>query len=80
MKVIDQPVAVVVELVAGNLSRVDPEVGGQIFMGLADSATLAVRAGETTYSSPLPPVSEETLMQEELSILGRDPVFERVLL
>ena len=37
MKVIDQPVAVVVELVAGNLIRVDPEVGGQIFMGLADS-------------------------------------------
>ncbi len=53
---------------------------GELFMGLADSATLTVRAGEKTYSSPLPPVSEETLMREELSILGRDPAFERVLL
>ena len=29
--------------------------------------------------APLPALTEEALMQEELSILGRDAVFERVL-
>jgi len=31
------------------------------------------------YRSPLPSVSEEALMQEELGILGPDPVYERAL-
>ena len=30
-------------------------------------------------SAVLPPDSEESLMREELSILGRDSVFDRVL-
>ena len=44
-----------------------------------DSAALEVRDGAKTYTSPLPGISEEVLMREELSILGRDPVFDRVL-
>jgi glucose-6-phosphate dehydrogenase assembly protein OpcA len=60
---------------AMTFSRAD----GELSIRLADSGSLAVRAGERTYVSPLPPVTEETLMREELSILGRDPVFDRVL-
>jgi glucose-6-phosphate dehydrogenase assembly protein OpcA len=46
---------------------------------LKDENTLEIRTGETVYTSPLPGVSEEMLMGEELSILGGDPVFDRVL-
>ena len=46
---------------------------------LAEGSTLEVRSGERRYAALLPPDSEECLMREELSILGRDPVFERVL-
>jgi glucose-6-phosphate dehydrogenase assembly protein OpcA len=37
------------------------------------------RAGGRSYRTPLPPVTEEALMREELSILGPDSVFDRVL-
>jgi glucose-6-phosphate dehydrogenase assembly protein OpcA len=53
--------------------------GGERSIQLAASGSLQVRAGERTYASPLPPITEETLMREELTILGRDPVFDRVL-
>ena len=43
------------------------------------TGSLEVRTGDRVYSALLPPDSEECLMREELSILGRDPVFERVL-
>ena len=42
-------------------------------------ALIFVRTAEQDYVTPLPAVTEESLMHEELSILGRDPVFERVL-
>lgn len=44
-----------------------------------EASSLEVRTGERSYSALLPPDSEECLMREELSILGRDPAFERVL-
>jgi hypothetical protein len=53
--------------------------GEELSIRLKDSASLEVRDGEKTYSSPLPGVSEEMLMREELSILGSDPVFDRLL-
>ena len=46
---------------------------------LGDGSSLEVRTAERTYWAVLPPDSEESLMHEELSILGRDPVFDRVL-
>ncbi len=48
-------------------------------MRLAEASTLDVRTPGENYLAPLPAVTEEALMQEELSILGRDAVFERVL-
>jgi glucose-6-phosphate dehydrogenase assembly protein OpcA len=44
-----------------------------------EPSSLEVRTGERSYSALLPPDSEDCLMREELSILGRDPAFERVL-
>ena len=46
---------------------------------LGEGSSLEVRTAERSYSAVLPPDSEECLMHEELSILGRDPVFDRVL-
>jgi len=43
------------------------------------TSSLEVRMATRTYSAQLPPDSEECLMHEELSILGRDPAFEGVL-
>ncbi|MDP9115476.1 MAG: glucose-6-phosphate dehydrogenase assembly protein OpcA [Acidobacteriota bacterium] len=65
----------------------DPGMHSVIFTGagremsikLEGKGTLEVNTGERVYSALLPPDSEECLMHEELSILGRDPVFERVL-
>ena len=53
--------------------------GEEISITYQDSKSLEVRIGEKTYSSPLPELSEEMLMREEVSILGDDPVFDRVL-
>ena len=38
-----------------------------------------VRDGGRRYHSPLPPLSEDALMSEELSLLDADAVFDRVL-
>lgn len=46
---------------------------------LGEGSSLEVRTADRTYSAVLPPDSEQCLMHEELSILGRDPVFEQVL-
>lgn len=40
---------------------------------------LEIHAGGKVHTSPLSPGLEEALMREELSILDRDPAFERVL-
>jgi len=44
-----------------------------------DKATMEVHCGGRTRRSSMVLVSEETLMSEELSILGPDPVFDRIL-
>ncbi len=44
-----------------------------------DVTTLEVQTGGRIRRSTLPLLSEETLMSEELSILGPDPVFDKVL-
>lgn len=46
---------------------------------LGEGSSLEVRTAERSYSAILPPDSEECLMREELSILGPDPVFDRIL-
>lgn len=51
----------------------------EISIHCKDSRTLEVCDADTVYASPLPGASEEMLMREELSILGRDPVFDQVL-
>ncbi len=53
--------------------------GAETSIRLGDGSSLEVRTAERSYSAVLPPDSEECLMREELSILGRDPVFDRVL-
>jgi len=53
--------------------------GSETSIRLGEGSSLEVRTAERSYSAVLPPDSEECLMREELSILGRDPVFERVL-
>jgi glucose-6-phosphate dehydrogenase assembly protein OpcA len=53
--------------------------GAETSVRLGEGSSLEVRTAERTYSAVLPPDSEECLMREELSILGRDPVFDRVL-
>ena len=46
---------------------------------MSEEATLAVTGPDLDYRTPLPPSSEAALMQQELSILGPDDVYERVL-
>ena len=53
--------------------------GAETSVRLGEGSSLEVRTAERSYTAVLPPDSEECLMREELSILGRDPVFERVL-
>lgn len=53
--------------------------GAETSVRLGEGSSLEVRTAERTYSAVLPADSEESLMREELSILGRDPVFDRVL-
>lgn len=53
--------------------------GAETSVRLGEGSSLEVRAAERSYSAVLPPDSEECLMREELSILSRDPIFERVL-
>lgn len=53
--------------------------GAETSVRLGEGSSLEVRTAERSYSAVLPLDSEESLMHEELSILGRDPVFDRVL-
>ena len=53
--------------------------GAETSVRLGEGSSLEVRTAERSYSAVLPPDSEESLMHEELSILGEDPVFDRVL-
>ena len=53
--------------------------GSETSIRLGEGSSLEVRAAERSYSAVLPADSEDCLMHEELSILGRDPVFDRVL-
>jgi glucose-6-phosphate dehydrogenase assembly protein OpcA len=53
--------------------------GADFSIRLLDSSSVEVRAGGHSARSLLPPVSGDALMREELSILGADPVFDRVL-
>jgi glucose-6-phosphate dehydrogenase assembly protein OpcA len=64
---------------AGLHSVVFAGCGAETSVRLAEGSSLEVRTAERSYSAVLPPDSEECLMREELSILGRDPIFERVL-
>ena len=45
----------------------------------AAGGSLEVCSGAVAAMSMLPSLDADALMSEELSILGRDPVFERVL-
>ena len=64
---------------AGLHSVVFAQGSEEMSIRLGEGSSLEVHAGNRRYSALLPPDSEECLMREELSILGRDPVFERVL-
>jgi len=48
-------------------------------LSLAPPNFLEARSGSRKVCSVLPPVTEEALMREELSILNSDPAFDRVL-
>ena len=51
----------------------------EIRIALADGTCLEITSDGTTNRSALPPLDEETLVRQELSILDGDPVFEKVL-
>ena len=52
---------------------------GDVTIQAAEDATLSVKGLGLDYRTALPPATEAALMQEELSILGSDDVYERVL-
>jgi glucose-6-phosphate dehydrogenase assembly protein OpcA len=52
---------------------------GQLCVSRAPERCLQVKGRGRDYRTALPAVSEETLMVEELRVLGEDPVWERVL-
>ena len=52
---------------------------GDVTIQAPDEVTLAVTGPDLDYRTPLPPSSEAALMEQELSILGPDDVYERVL-
>jgi glucose-6-phosphate dehydrogenase assembly protein OpcA len=53
--------------------------GERLSVRRVDSGCVEVTGAGRNYHSTLPPASEESLMREELGILGRDPVYEKVL-
>jgi hypothetical protein len=53
--------------------------GSEITVALTDASSVEVRSGGRGCRSLLPPVSDDALMREELSILEGDSVFDRVL-
>jgi glucose-6-phosphate dehydrogenase assembly protein OpcA len=65
--------------VPGVHSVVFAGCGTETSVRLGEGSSLEVRTAERSFSAVLPADSEESLMREELSILGRDPVFDRVL-
>lgn len=52
---------------------------GDLTVARVDDQTLSVEGRGLSYQTRRPAVTEASLMQEELSILGPDPVYERVL-
>ena len=53
--------------------------GAEFSIRLTEASCVEVRAGGSSAPSLLPSGSDDALMREELSILGADPVFDRVL-
>ena len=53
--------------------------GAEFSIQLGKSSCVEVRAGAHSAHSRMPPSSDDTLMREELSMPGTDPVFDRVL-
>jgi glucose-6-phosphate dehydrogenase assembly protein OpcA len=53
--------------------------GGEFSIQLGEGSCVEVRAGGKSARSRLPPVSDDALMHEELSMPATDPVFDRVL-
>jgi glucose-6-phosphate dehydrogenase assembly protein OpcA len=53
--------------------------GADFSIQLLDGSSVEVRGGGHSALSLLPPASVDALMREELSLLGTDPVFDRVL-
>jgi len=65
-----------------QLNRIDLRAqGGEPIasVGLLEGQAAEIRIGELTSRAVLPPLTDYALMREELSIPGRDPVFERAL-
>jgi glucose-6-phosphate dehydrogenase assembly protein OpcA len=62
-------------VLSGGGAEFSIELSGQ----QGEGSCVEVRAGGKSAHSLLPPTSDDALMREELSILGTDPVFERVL-
>jgi glucose-6-phosphate dehydrogenase assembly protein OpcA len=52
---------------------------GEISLALAGPRLVEVNVPGRSYRVPLPPSDEESLLREELNILGPDPVYDRVL-
>ena len=80
--------SVIIESVAGEpglrnilFSGTQPALSLQPALSFQEVAPrmLEVNTGSRVYQTSLPATTEEDLMYEELSILDRDPVFERVL-
>jgi glucose-6-phosphate dehydrogenase assembly protein OpcA len=67
----------------GRIQRVDllAQDGGEAIASIAlvEGQAAEVRSGKLVNRAPLPPLTDYSLMREELSIPGRDPVFERTL-
>jgi glucose-6-phosphate dehydrogenase assembly protein OpcA len=53
--------------------------GAEFSIQQGEGSCVEVRAGGNSAHSLLPPSSDDALMREELSVLGTDPVFDRVL-
>lgn len=53
--------------------------GAEFSIQLGEGSSVEVRTGGNSAHSMLPPGSDDALMREELSVLGADPVFDRVL-
>ena len=65
---------------AGAAQAAAPAMDATGVCGVSFSAHEGAEGALSLSPAGLPPTTEETLMREEMSILGRDPVFERVLL